>query len=578
MSSWWSARAPVPGGALRTARRRIGSESLAGVMLAALCLPLNLGYAEAAGLPVSAGLNAAILPLLAYALFAGSRHLVIGPDATIAAFMAVTIPALAQSSGVSSAELASGLSALVGLVLLAFWALNAGGVVRYLSRAVLVGFIAGLAIEVLTSQVRKILAVHVDADGWIREVVAIVRELPHASVASIAVGVSTIVLLRLFARRAPRLPAALITLGLVTIVVHITAPEGVAVLGDVPSGLPGISLPTFGLGTWLDLLPTAVAIGALTVAEALLLAKGSARRHDERFDANAELFPLGLANYAGAVSGAMPCGGSASRTAALDVASRGGQLPSLVAAVAVAVVAVAFSGVVGELPTAALAGLVANAVVSTIEVEELRYFARVRRGELVIALVCAGGVLTLGPLQGIVVAVLMSVVDVIRRAADAPWATIAMSGDDPGRDRFGRTGTSAGDGLLALRPGGPLFFANAEPMQELLAGAAAEPDVDWVLLDFERVSDVDPTAATALADAVRSICRDGRVVALSRVDGRVLEDLDRYGVLTLVGAEHVYASNRDAERAHRLQLGETARSSRSSAIAQRPVQRPEGIR
>ena len=548
MPSW--PRIAQVGGALRVERRRIVPELLAGVTLAALCLPLNLGYAEAAGLPASAGLYATMLPLAVYGLFAGSRHLVIGPDATVAAFMVATIGPLAKSSGVSSLELAAGMSALVALTLVVFWALRAGIVVRYLSRAVLVGFIAGLATEVLTSQIRKILNVKVESDDWLGEVAGIVRAIPHASLASVAVGVATIAGVRLLAVRAPRLPAALITLTAVTVVVAIWTPGGVTLLGGVPSGLPAVSVPTFGLSTWLRLAPAAIAISALTVAEGLLLAKNSARKHTESLDPNAELFAIGAANCAGAVTGAMPSGASASRTAALDAAGARSQLPSLVGAAVVAIVALAFTDAVAKLPTAALAGLVASAVVTTIDMHELRYFARVRRSELAIALACSGGVLVLGPLRGVVVAVLVSVVDVVRRSANAPWARIEMAAQPPDTGRYHRAGSDAPvDGLRAVRPGGALFFANAEQMQDFLVGVGTEPRVRWVLVDFERVSDVDPTAAEALIEAANEIRRGGRVLALSRVDAVVLVQLDKYGAFDVIARDRVYTSNREAELA-----------------------------
>ena len=538
---------PAAGGALRVPRRRLVPELLSGVTLAALALPLNLGYAEAAGLPPTAGLYATVVPLAVYAALAGSRHLVIGPDATIAAIAAGVLAPLATSSGAAPEELAAALAGLTGVALVAAWALRAGGVVRYLSRAVLVGFIAGLAIEVLTSQVRKILAVDVHADTWLGEVAGLVRHLPRLSPASVLTGVATIALLRLLAARAPRLPAALVALTLVTVAVAVVRPRGVAVLGEVPSGLPRLSVPVIGLGTWLELLPGALAIAALTVAEGLLLAGNAARRRGETFGPNAELFALGAANVAAAVTGSMPSGASSSRTAAMAATGSRSQLPSVVAAAVVTVVVVVAPGLVGSLPTAALAGLVANAVVATIDVRALRWFAGVRRSELALALVCAAGVLLLGPLPGIVVAVLASVVDVVRRSAGAAWHEVELSGEPAtGRYRRSSSGATAGD-VLVLRPGGDLFFANADQARDRLLEVASTKGAGTVVLDLERVSDVDPTAAEALLEAVRAVRESGRVLALARVDADLVPLLDRYALLDAIGREHVFASNRQAE-------------------------------
>ncbi len=555
------ARPPVAG-ALAPARARLGAEVVAGVVLAALCLPLNLGYAEAAGLPAEVGIYATLLPLVAYAVLAGSRHLVVGPDATIAAFMAASFGPIIVSSGVAPTELAIGLSLLVGLVLLLAWLFQAGSIVRFLSKAVLVGFIAGLAIEVLTSQVRKIMNVKVEADTWPGEVWALVTAVPDASWASVAVGVGTIVLLRVVKRISPRLPAALIALTIVAVLVALLEPDGVALLGEVPSGLPSLTFPTFGLSVWLDLLPIAVAIAALTIAEGVLLAKSAARASQETFVPNPELFALGASNVAGSLTGAMPMGASASRTAALQGVGTVSQVPALVAAVVVVVVVLFFTDAVAELPSAALAGLVANAVVSTIEVDALREFAWVRRSELAIALGCAAGVLLLGPLGGIVIAVLASAVDVVRRAADAPWAHVELAGDevtgrfaaspeDAGGNDDGRVGNELATtaGIRVVRPGTSLFFANAEELAHVLTAGATDPSVEWVVLNLERVADIDPTAAEALREGAEEVRRAGKVLAITRLGRHVSDLLERYEMYDVVDPAYVFASNRAAARA-----------------------------
>ncbi len=563
------ARPPIVG-ALAPARPRLVAEVVAGVVLAALCLPLNLGYAEAAGLPAEVGIYATLLPLVVYAVFAGSRHLVVGPDATIAAFMAASFGPIVASSGVAPTELAIGLSLLVGVVLLLAWLFQAGSIVRFLSKAVLVGFIAGLAIEVLTSQVRKIMNVKVEAESWPAEVWGLVKAVPDASAASVAVGLGTIALLRVVKRISPRLPAALIALAVVAVIVAVLEPGGVALLGEVPSGLPSPTLPTFGLSVWLDLLPIAVAIAALTIAEGVLLAKSAARTNHETFAPNPELFALGGSNVAASLTGAMPIGASASRTAAMQGVGSVSQVPAVVAAVVVVVVVLFFTDAVAQLPSAALAGLVANAVLSTIEVDALREFARVRRSELVIALGCAAGVLLLGPLGGIVIAVLASAVDVVRRAADAPWAHVELAGDDVTTARYAAAsgavpGEGAGDaargeadgadtlepteGIRVVRPGTTLFFANAEELARVLPAAATDPAVEWVVLDLERVADIDTTAAESLREGAAEVRDAGKVLALTRMGRHVGDLLERYEMHAVIDPAHVFASNRAAARA-----------------------------
>jgi MFS superfamily sulfate permease-like transporter len=452
--------------------------------------------------------------------------------------------------------LATATAMLTGAILVVFWVLRLGDLVRFLSKSVLVGFIAGLALEVLLSQVRKIMGVSVEADGWFAEAWALVREVPEASWASVLVGLSTIASLRVLKRVAPKLPAALITLIVVTVVVSLTDPDGVAVLGEVPSGLPHLGLPSVPASAWLDLAPTALAIAVLTIAEGLLMAKRSARSNGEQFAPNGELFSMGVANVAGAITGAMPSGASASRTAAMGSAGTRSQVPSMVAAAAVVAIVLWFTEPVGRLPSAALAGLVANAVVGTIETAELRRLWQVRRSEFGIALGCLLGVLVLGPMAAVVFATLASAVDMMRRAADAPWARLGPSADDRRVGRYAATdATAAPVGLRVIRPGGPLFFANADELLAVFEDAASDPDTVWLVLDLEQVSDIDPTAADALADGIAAVQAAGRVVAISRATQPTTALLERQGVLAAVGAEHLYGTNRAAEVAYRAASG-----------------------
>ena len=547
---------PSLAGALRPASGHVVGEVFAGIALAALCLPLNIGYAEAAGLPPVVGIYATLAPLVVYALTAGSRHLVIGPDSTIAALLAATVAPIAASSGAEPMALATATAMLTGAILVVFWALRLGELVRFLSKSVLVGFIAGLALEVLLSQVRKIMGVSVEADGWFAEAWALVREVPEASWASVLVGLSTIASLRVLKRVAPKLPAALITLIVVTVVVSLTDPAGVAVLGEVPSGLPNLALPSVPVSAWFDLAPTALAIAVLTIAEGLLMAKRAARSNGEQFAPNGELFAMGVANVAGAITGAMPSGASASRTAAMGSAGTRSQVPSMVAAAAVVAIVLWFTEPVGRLPSAALAGLVANAVVGTIETAELRRLWQVRRSEFGIALGCLLGVLVLGPMAAVVFATLASAVDMMRRAADAPWARLGPSADDRRVGRYAATdATAAPAGLRVIRPGGPLFFANADELLAVFENAATDAEMVWLVLDLEQVSDIDPTAADALADGIAAVQAAGRVVAISRATQPTTALLERHGVLAAVGNDYLFGTNRAAEVAYRAATG-----------------------
>ncbi len=534
---------------------RSPNELLAGLTLVALAVPMNIGYASVAGLPATVGIYASIVPVLVFAVTTGSRRMVVGPDATIAALLAAAI-APVVATGVAATEAALAVALLTGFLLLLGWLIGLGRLVRFLSHAVLVGFIAGLAVEILTSQVRRMMAVEVEAEGWVLEVMALVAAVPQASAASVVVGVATIVLVRLFRRFTPRLPGALVALVLVGGVVAWLQPGDVAVLGPVPSGLPPLSVPLLPFEAWLALVPVALAITVLTVAEGILISQGAARRHGEELAPNSEVFAYGLANAAAAVTGGMPIGASASRTAALEDTGARTQVPMVVAALAAALVAVAFTGVVAAIPMAALGGIVANAVIGLVNVPAFRHLARVRRSEFIIALGCALGVLILGPLPGLAVAAIASSIDVMRRAAALPWAQLEGASEPGGTGRFTRTGGQPGpDGLRVVRPEGPLFFANADTVREALRHVADDPDVRWLVLDLEAVADIDPTAAEALADGIEHLHGADTVIALSRVREPIAQLLARYGLLETVDEHRVFATNRAAAAAYRSTVG-----------------------
>lgn len=547
-------RLPRIGGVLLPAgRAHLITEIFAGVTLAALALPLNIGYAEAAGLPVIVGINAAILPVIAFALFSGSRNLITGPDATIAALLTGVIPIVAAESGQLPEEVALGVAMLTGAVLIVLWLLKAGTMVRYISKSVLVGFLAGLAIEILTSQVEKILGISVDTGEWVTDVVEIIKSVPDASAASVVVGVATIVLLRLGGRYTPKLPSPLIALVLVGGAVYALEPD-VSVLGEIPSGLPALSFPTLDFWTWVNLFGVAVAIAVLSIAEGLAVAGAAARRHDDELDPNGELVAMGVANVAGAISSGMPIGASASRSAATEAAGSRAQMAGLVSAIVVMAVALWFTDLVAEIPSAALAGLVANAVVSVIDVGAFRTFARVRRSELYIAIGCTAGVLVLGPIGGLVLAMAATMVDLVRRIASAPWATLEPPSGDWEMERFAAVADpDASVSDLAevdfVRLAGPLFFANADTLRDRIA-AVAESDVRWVLLDFESVTDIDPTASEALAEAISLVHEQGKVIGITRASAPVLTLLDLYGLSSATGVDHLFASNREALAAY----------------------------
>ena len=559
-------------------------EISAGITLAALIIPLNIGYAQVAGLPPVFGLYAGIIPLAIFALFTSSPHLVGSPDAPISAILGAVLIGFAPIGDPLRVQYALALALLCGLLFFVFWLFRLAFFANFLSRAVLAGFITGLGIEVLTNQVRRILgaahsidgsglaaiaeqfhgamATSVDTTGYFVELIALFESIPHANLYSVAIGVGAFVIVRLMKGYAPKAPAALIALILTTVVVAVFGldQKGVNVLGVMPSGLPSLTLPNVPLTGYLRLFPGAMAVVGITLCEALLLARSCGRKHNTRADGNQVLFAYGMASVASGFTGSLVSGPSASRTAAMDAAGSRTQLSSLVAAATVALVMVFFTDQLAYLPTAALAGVVASSVLNLIEVEELREFWHMRRSEFWVAVVCLLSVLVFGPLQAVMIAFLMATLDLLRRAS-RPGAWVLKEASDGSHfvpeetDHVPDT-----SGIVIYRFGAPLYFANAaffEEEVEKLVAQAPSP-VKWVVLDAEAMVDIDTTGAETLNQVLTSLAKRDVTVVLSRANQTTTALLSRYHLLGLIGEKRLYPTNRHAIAAFRKETGQAA--------------------
>src|SRR5512134_132387 len=465
-------------------------EISAGITLAALIIPLNIGYAQVAGLRPVFGLYAGIIPLAIFAIFTSSRHVVGSPDAPISAIMGAMLIGFAPTGDPLRVQYALALALLCGLLFFVFWIFRLAFLANFLSRAVLAGFITGLGIEVLTNQVRRILGVGHVADGsglaatleqlhgamatsvkttgYFVELTALLESIPHANLYSVAIGVGTFVIVRVMKRYASKAPAALIALVIATVVVGVFGldQKGVKVLGAMPSGLPSLTLPNVPIADYLRLLPGALAVVGITMAEALLLVRSCSRKHNTKADGNQVLFAYGMTSIASGFSGSLVSGPSASRTAAMDAAGSRTQVSSLAAAAAVALVMVFFTEELAYLPTAALAGVVASAVLNLIEVRELREFWHLRRSEFWVAAVCLLSVLVFGPLQAVIIAFLLATIDLLRRAS-RPGTWLLKEAPD-GSHFIPEETDHAPDtpGIIMYRFGASLYFANANFFEE----------------------------------------------------------------------------------------------------------------
>jgi len=557
------------------------NEISAGITLAALIIPLNIGYAQVAGLPPMYGLYAGIIPLAIFALFTGSRHLVGSPDAASSAIVGAILIGFAPIGDPLRVQYALALALMCGLLFFVFWFFRLAFLANFLSRAVLAGFITGLGIEVLTNQVRKILgaahiegsgleaiaqqlqgamATSVDTTGYFVELIALFESIPHANLYSVAIGLGAFVILRLMKRYLPKVPAALVALILMTVIVTVFGldQKGVGVLGSMPSGLPSLTLPNLPLVDYLRLLPGAMAVVAITLCEGLLLVRSCSQKHNTKADGNQVLFAYGMANIAGGFTGSLVMGNSPSRTAAVDSAGSRTQISSLVAAATVALVMVFFTKALAYLPTAALAGVVANAVLNLIEVGELRELWHMRRSEFWVALVCLISVLVFGPLQAVIIAFLFATIDLLRRASRPRTWVLQETPDGSHFVPEEADHAPETSGLIIYRFGAPLYFANAtlfgEEVEKLVMQAATP--VKWFVLDAEAMVDIDTTGEEALHQVLTWLAKRGVTVAVSRANQSTAALLAHYHLLELIGENRMYPTNRHAIAAFRKETGQ----------------------
>ncbi|CAL8969299.1 putative sulfate transporter [Propionicimonas sp. T2.31MG-18] len=529
-------------------RRNLARELLAGVSLIAIAVPLNVGYAQIAGLPATAGLYALVVPTLVYVFLVSSRQLVASPDAAASALVFSSLLALGASEG-NLLVLASAQAIVGGLILLAAGLLRLGFLADFLSRPILIGFVSGLAAEILVSQVAKMLGVSLGHElGFFEKLLALVTLVPRADPWSTAVGAFALALLLVGRRFLPRVPWALAAILVCTAAsawLELPA-RGVAVLGAVQAGPPVFAVPLLSWRAWLSLVPSAIALAMVAMAEGLLLARSYGERNGYPTRPNQDLVALGLANITAGFSSSYSVGASGSRTAAMDAAGSRTQLPGVVLAVGSFLLLVAGTGLLASIPSPAIGAIVAVAVWGLLGVDEYRLLWRESRSEFGVAVVCALGVLVVGAIGGILIAFVLSLVNLARRAANPP-VDVLVGPDDPHislTDAAG-AGTQTAPGVIVLRFAAPVFFANGNLLlqraKEVVTGAPAP--VRALVLDLEGVTDIDVTGAGSLR-LLRSWLAD-RGVDLAYT--RVRADLaTRLKLFELWSGTAVLATNREA--------------------------------
>ncbi len=516
---------------------------IAGLTAAAVVIPKAMAYATIAGLPVQVGLYTAFLPMVIYALLGTSRPLSVSTTTTLAILAAAELGEAVPDGNPASLLTASAtLTLLVGVVLLLAALLRLGFVANFISEPVLIGFKAGIGLVIVLDQVPKLLGIHFQKGTFFHNILAIIKGLPDASIATVLVGaamVGTLLALEHWFRRVPA-PLVAVGCGIVAMKLFDLQAYGVRTVGQVPTGLPSLTPPDFSLVT--ELWPAAVGIALMSFTETIAAGRAFAASGEPTPQPNRELLATGLANAGGALLGAMPGGGGTTQTAVNRLAGARTQAAELVTAAATLVTMLLLAPFIGLMPEATLAAVVIVYSIGLIKPAEFRTILKVRRTEFAWALVALTGVVLLGTLKGIVVAIIVSLVALAHQVADPP---VHMLGRKPGTNVFRpRSKEHPEDetfpGLLLLRTEGRIFFANAARIGEKIRPLIAEANPRVVAFDLGGVFDLEYTALKMLTGAEQRQRERGVSLWLVGLNPRVLAMVQRSPLGETLGRERMF--------------------------------------
>jgi high affinity sulfate transporter 1 len=542
----------VPGVAVLRRYRRdwLRSDLLAGATVAAYLVPQVMAYGSVAGLQPVTGLWAILPAIVLYALFGSSRLLSVGPESTTALMTATVIAPLAGGDAARYAALAATLAVVVGLLCVVAWLARLGFVADLLSRPVLIGYLAGVALIMIVDQLSKLTGIDVRGEGFFPQLKSFAEDITEAHLPTVLFSLGTLLFLLLVAKFLPRLPGPLlaVVLGTAISAAFSLKDHGIAVIGDIPAGLPRPKLPE--LGELHRLALPAMGILLVGYTDFILTGRAFAKRGDKpRLDANQELLALGAVNLGAGFFQGFPVSSSASRTAIGESTGAKSQVYTLAAGLCVVAVLLFLSPLLHDTPDAVLGALVVFAAIRMIDLAGFRKLASFRRRELLLAIACLVGVLALDILYGVLVAVGLSVVELLSRVARPHDAVLGIVPGVAGMhdvDDYPEARTVPG--LLIYRYDSPLFFANAEDFRRSALGAVEDqPEpVRWFVLSAEANVEVDITALDSM-DSLRQELRDrGIVFALARVKQDLRDELDAYGLSESVGADRIFPTLRTA--------------------------------
>ena len=555
-SSEGQSRLPMLQGLLPFYKSRLGPDIMAGITLAALGIPEVMGYTKIIGTPVITGLYTLLLPVLAFALFGSSRHLVVSADSATAAIVAAGLTALSFVAYTPKYVALTSLIALVacGMLLLAR-IFKLGFLADFLSRTVLVGFLSGVGVQVALGELHGMLGVEKSGHGFLQQMLFTFQHVPDTHMATLLISLAVLGIIVGFEVLAPRFPGALLA------VIAMTAASayfhwgnhGVSSVGEIPSGLPRLGLPEMTWSEVLLVLPIALSCFVVILAQSAATARAYTLRYRDNFNQNMDLVGLAMANAAAGCSGTFVVNGSPTKTAVLDAAGGRSQWSQLTTATVVLLVLLFLTKPLSFLPNAVLAAIVFMIGVKLVDHRGLTEIYRKAPKEFIVALVTAATVVIVGVEQGIVFAVLLSLLQHVRRSYRPHTGVIVQDKVDHWRVEEAMPGRMIVPGMIMYWFGSDLFYANvaffAEQVRKLVNYSPTP--VHWLVIDCSAITDLDFSAGRAIMDLHQDLAKAGVVLALSRLQVTSHGDLERMGLVQLIGANRIFDSRHACIEAYR---------------------------
>jgi high affinity sulfate transporter 1 len=535
-------RLPVLHGVLPVQRSRVWPDALAGVTLAALSIPEVLGYAKIAGMPLVTGLYTMLAPMAVFAVLCSSRHLVVAADSATAAILAVALAGLAAAGSERYVRLAGLAALLAGALLLLARVTRLSFLANFLSRTVLVGFLTGIGIQVAIGQLPDMLGVTAAGQQALPRLADTVRAVPRVHLADVAVSAGVIVIVLAARLVSRRIPGALIAVVLAIAVSQAAnlAAHGVAVVGPVPRGLPALGLPSFDRADITALLRAAGALFVVILAQSAATARAYAAKYSEPLSVADDLTGLGMANIAAAFTGTFVVNGSPTKAQMVDSAGGRSQLAPLAAAGVVLATVLLLTGPLAHLPKAALAAVVFLIAAELVDIKGMRNIFAVRKEEFIIALLTAAAVVALGVEDGIVLAVIASVVDHLRHSYNPLNNVLVKSPAGHWKPVPVSPGAHTEQGIAVYRFGTSLYYANVPRLAADLAELLDQGELRWLVFDCAAIEDIDYTASAALAKTVAAARQRHVRFAFSGVLPPVRRQLDAYGISEALDPDAYY--------------------------------------